>query len=304
MNKENSGIKRVSFLQNEEVENSECKTPFIKKDDCSICNELFDIKKYIEYFMGIEYPEGGWYDSGIRTLAYAVTSQPEYSNIIPSSGGYQRERVYERLERLAPTLYIVNFGPGALYVISSHNGNDFSANESVIYEGGIKAFNNVYEVRLRSPVANTQYVATEYEQSIKDTGSSLERVLVRENLTINNGVNIPANGSAVEFDLTDFTNTAKIQQVTVTQLTAGASVYTIEIWEMDGAGYNPLTRADLYLRVYSRDFIVDEDSDIIDPFLIYTDRDETSELHMRLVNNVGGTASDFAVSVKAFGTPT
>jgi len=283
---------------------SECETDFIKKDDCSVCDELFDIKKYIEYFMNMEYPEGGRYDSGIQTLAYAITSQPDYDNIDVTNGGYQRERIYERLDRLAPTLYVVNLGPGALYAVTSHNGTDFSVNESVIYEGGIKAFYNVYEVRLRSPIANTKYVATEYDQSIKDSGSSLERVMVRENLTINDGVAIPANGSAVEFDITDFTNTAKILQVTVTQLTAGASVYTAEIWERDGDGYNPAVRADLYLRVYSRDFTVSEDSDIIDPFMIYTDRDETSELHMRLVNNIGGTASDFAVSVKAFGTPT
>lgn len=300
----NSEIKRTCFLQSEEVENSECKTDFIKKDDCSICNELLEIKNSLKSYVNKEHPEDGIYDSGLQTLIYAITSQPEIDNTIPSNGGYKRDRVFENLGRMSPLIYVANYGPGAIYTISSHDGNSYTSNESVIYEGGIKVFYNVYELRTRSPIANTKYSVSESKQSIKDTGSSIDRVMVRENLTINNGANIAANGSAVEFDLTNFTNTAKILQVTVTQLTAGASVYTVEIWEKDGAGYNPATRADLYLRVYSRDFTVDEDSDIIDPYMIYTDRDETSELHMRLVNNVGGTASDFAVSVKALGTPT
>lgn len=304
MSKEESNIKKTQFLKSKEVDKSECKTDFIKKEDCSICNELSEIKSSLKSYVNKEHPEGGTYDSGLRTLSYAVTSKPEIDNTIPSNGGYKRDRVYENLGRVSPLIYVANYGPGAIYTISSHDGNSFTSNESVMYEGGIKVFYNVYELRTRSPIANTKYSVSESKQSIKDTGSTIDRVMIRENLTINDGVAIAANGSAVEFDITDFTNTAKILQVTVTQLTAGASVYTVEIWERDGAGYNPATRADLYLRIYSRDFTVDEDSDIIDPYMIYVDRDETSELHMRLVNNVGGTASDFAVSVKALGTPT
>lgn len=129
------------------------------------------------------------------------------------------------------------------------------------------------------------------------TSAETSRISIVDKLAINGG-NLAANGSAKEFDITGFTNSAMIRQVTVTQLTAGTANYTFEIWEKDSNGYNPASRTNLYLRVYSRTFTVDEDSDIIVPELLYVDRDETSELHCRLVNNAGGTASDFDVSIK------
>lgn len=130
------------------------------------------------------------------------------------------------------------------------------------------------------------------------SGIPVSEVDVIDALAINSGGDIAANGSAVEFDITGFVNSAKIQQVTITQKTAGTANYTFEIWEKDSDGYDPATRADLIYRVYSRDFSEDEDSDLIVPYLLYVDRDSSSELHCRLVNNVGGTASDFDVSIK------
>ena len=153
------------------------------------------------------------------------------------------------------------------------------------------------------------YVVSTAIQIKTDLGSidvsvttELSRVITKDALAVNSG-NLAANGSAKEFDITGFVNTAKIQQVTITQLTAGAANYTFEIWEKDSSGYDPATRANLYLRIYSRDFTVSEDSDIIEPYILYTDRDSTEELHCRIVNNAGGTASDFDVSIKALGTP-
>ena len=107
----------------------------------------------------------------------------------------------------------------------------------------------------------------------------------------------------VSFNIIEFSNTAKILQITITQLTAGAANYTFEIWEKNSNGYNTTDRATLYLRTYSRDFTVSEDSDIIEPSLLYIDRDNTKELHCRLVNNAGGTSSDFSINVKAEGNP-
>ena len=117
-----------------------------------------------------------------------------------------------------------------------------------------------------------------------------------------NGGNLAADGSDVEFDITEFTDIANILEVLVVQLTAGNPNYTVEIWERNASGYNPATRADMYLNRYSRDFDQADEShanNIIDQGLIYIDRDSTSELHMRIINNVGGTASDFDVSVRA-----
>lgn len=129
------------------------------------------------------------------------------------------------------------------------------------------------------------------------TGLPVSEINVIDELAINGG-NLAANGSAKEFDITGFVNSGRIQQVTVTQLTAGTANFTFEIWEKDSDGYDPTTRADLYLRTYSRNFSESEVSDLVVPYLLYVDRDGSSELHCRLVNNVGGTASDFDVSVK------
>ena len=106
-----------------------------------------------------------------------------------------------------------------------------------------------------------------------------------------------ALGNALSFDITGFVDAAYIRQILVTQLTAGAANYTIEIWETDT--YNPATRSDLIRRIFSRDVLTDEWSELIEDVLLYVDRDMTNELHMRIVNNVGGTASDFDVAVKS-----
>ena len=129
------------------------------------------------------------------------------------------------------------------------------------------------------------------------TGESVYDTSVIDKLAINGG-DLAANGSAKEFDITGFVNSARIIQVTVTQLTTGTANYTFEIWEKDASGYDPTTRADLIYRVYTRTFTKDEVSDLIVPYLLYVDRDGSSELHCRLVNNTGGTASDFDVSIK------
>lgn len=126
-------------------------------------------------------------------------------------------------------------------------------------------------------------------------------IITAESLAVNGG-NLAADGSDVEFDIINFTNKANILEVLIVQLTAGNPNYTVEIWEKDSTGYNPAVRADMYLNRYSRDFDQPDEShanNIIDQGLTYIDRDSTSELHMRIINNVGGTASDFDVSVRA-----
>lgn len=126
-------------------------------------------------------------------------------------------------------------------------------------------------------------------------------IITAEKFAVNGG-NLAADGSDVEFDITGFTNKANILEVLIVQLTAGTPNYTVEIWEKDSSGYNPAIRADMYLNRYSRDFDQTDEShvnNIIDQGLTYVDRDSTSELHMRIINNIGGTASDFDVSVRA-----
>jgi len=311
-----SPIYKKEKLSLEDIPTNECKSDYISSEEVSTPTEILeDISNLLIKLIEEQTITNSKltelnnalspsaiiqrFDSGIQTLSTAVASTPSYDDV--STTGYTQLKVNTVLERNAPKLFVLNIGPGALYIRSSRNGNSFTEQESIIYESGVKVFYDIYELRLRTPIANTKYIATEFDTDLGQTYSSLGSMIEKDALAVNGG-NLPANGSAVEFDITEFSNIAKINQITITQLTAGVANYTFEIWEKDGDGYNPAVRADLYLRVYERDFIVSEDSDLIlEPGILYIDRDNTKELHCRVVNNVGGTASDFDVSIKAFG---
>ena len=169
--------------------------------------------------------------------------------------------------------------------------NDIVQYEKVIITGGDDMQPDIVAI----PLVMKTIINNEIEQS--------NILLNKDALDINAGNNIAADGSYKQFDIIDFADNAKILQVTITQLTSGAANYTFEIWEKDSSNYSVTDRGHLYLRTYSRDFTVSEDSDIIEPSLLYVDRDNTKELHCRLVNNAGGTASDFSVNIKAEGNP-
>lgn len=246
------------------------------------------------------------YDTGIQTIETAVTT------VIPAEDSrYTQHSVYEEMTRTAPVLYLINLGPGNMYIRTSGNGEDFSSIEYAVFEGGVTSFYDVYEARVRSPVAGTKYILTEHYSSLGNTYSTLNRPVEPDALTVvatYGGGTYPGDilqaggaNSTISFDITGFANIAKLTQATITQLAVGASNYTLEIWER--RTYNPAARADLYLRTWSRDYNVSEDSDIIDPITLYFDRDSNAELHVRIVNNAGGTASEFAVSFKAFVNP-
>jgi len=127
---------------------------------------------------------------------------------------------------------------------------------------------------------------------------SNQQLIQEDTFTINSG-NITADGSYKEFDITGFANYAQIKQIAITQLTGTTANYTIEIWEKDASGYDPADTSKRYLRIWSRDIDENEYNENIDGGIDYVDRDSTSELHMRLVNQTGGTASDFDVIIKA-----
>lgn len=80
----------------------------------------------------------------------------------PDSVLYQIESIHNRYGRLSKRLTIYNIGPGVLYVRVSHDGTTVS-NEFILYEGEIKTYDNIYDVRLRSPSANLRYRVTEYD---------------------------------------------------------------------------------------------------------------------------------------------
>lgn len=236
---------------------------------------------------------------------------PDINNIDPNTG-YTQVGINNIIHRNTPVLYVTNYGPGILYVrVARGDGSSFSQVEIPIFESGYKVFYDVFEIRVRSPVVDTRYAASEFPNEIGDSYSTLNRPITIDALAVVGtygggaypGDILAAGGanSTISFDITGFANIAKLTQAVVTQRVAGAADFTLEIWEQ--AVYNPATRADLYLRTWTRDYIVDEDSDVLDPITLYFDRDVASELHVRLVNHVGGQPSEFDLSFKAFVNP-
>lgn len=108
-----------------------------------------------------------------------------------------------------------------------------------------------------------------------------------------------ATGTEIEFDIALGSDEAIIQQVNITQLTGTTADYTIEIWGKDASGYDPAVTTERYLRIWARDIDETSYNENIDGGLIYNDRDASDELHMRLINNSGGTTSAFNISVVA-----
>lgn len=123
-----------------------------------------------------------------------------------------------------------------------------------------------------------------------------------EDLTINDG-NLPADESTKEFDIKIGCDWAKLRSLKVVQLNEGPLSVTIEVWEKDGDGYDPSDRTKWYLRLLRRTIAqtIEQGAsyhEIINPELLYFDRDKTGEIHCRLINHSEGTASDFAIVFK------
>lgn len=93
-----------------------------------------------------------------NTIATAGTTNPNDFD----SPVYNRERVYESLQRKSPFLQVINHGTDNLFVIVSHAGTTSFTAEVRIRPGETKEYLNVYELRLRSPTQGNSYTITEY----------------------------------------------------------------------------------------------------------------------------------------------
>lgn len=97
-----------------------------------------------------------------NTITTAGASNPNDfdSNI------YNRERIYQILERNAKKLTVANdvaLGGATLFAIISHEGTMGFSGETPIYPQERKVYFNVYELRLRSPTQGLPYRVTEYD---------------------------------------------------------------------------------------------------------------------------------------------
>lgn len=96
------------------------------------------------------------------------------------TGGSETNYQYENIRRIINTraqiIWILNEGPGLLYVIVSHNSEINFTCEHLIREGQLKSFNEVDTIGLRSPTANLSYRVSELDlTSVTGQGFSVEK---------------------------------------------------------------------------------------------------------------------------------
>ena len=138
------------------------------------------------------------FDTGSLTISIVTTSTPASPDTISDAAtavtGYDRLQVNHLLSRNSPRLTLVNDGPGTLYVITSDEGERWSQTEVVVQFGEYRVFNNVFELRLRSPQL-TSFRATEGEiyTSYSVVSANLNRSDFNTGQTL-----VPVPGTAVQ----------------------------------------------------------------------------------------------------------
>lgn len=122
------------------------------------------------------------------TVTIATPVKPGNPEIIATAGaaGYDRVFIFFNGQRVSDKVWLINDGPGSLFVIASYNLTKWSG-EDEIKPGEFRAFTSVYELRLRSPTAGTTYRVTEYEPDPADA-------VVRRVSPTGAAINIAANG--------------------------------------------------------------------------------------------------------------
>lgn len=134
-----------------------------------LINALLSIKKTQEQIADMQYfsiprrlPDV--FDTGTITTTIVTPTTPESPDTIATTTtpGYDRIQINHLLSRNSPRLTLINDGPGTLYVLSSDDGERWSQTEIIVQFGEYRVFNNVFELRLRSPQL-TSYRATEGE---------------------------------------------------------------------------------------------------------------------------------------------
>lgn len=145
MSKENSMDNFFRNTNQEKIESLSDKSTDAKSET-SIPKGLVQSKVY-----------GDYYDVS-NTITVASSADPNDFD----SAVYNRERIFEVLERNAERLLVKNDGSDILYVVSTHIGGLSFSREVPIYPGEAKIYYNIYELRLRSSTEGLTYRVTEY----------------------------------------------------------------------------------------------------------------------------------------------
>lgn len=101
------------------------------------------------------------FDTGLVTLPNSVTTVPDINNTTPATG-YTIVEFEENMHRLSGILYFINMGPGPIYIRTTHDKKEFDTNEVIAFPGQRKVFDKISQLRVRTTIVDTQYIATEH----------------------------------------------------------------------------------------------------------------------------------------------
>lgn len=99
-------------------------------------------------------------------VTIATPTRPHDANVIANAAagqvGYDIINVFNEKKKLSNRIWLINDGPGTLFVISSSNGERFTG-EGDLLPHEFRGFTQVFELRIRSPDGLTRWRATEFE---------------------------------------------------------------------------------------------------------------------------------------------
>lgn len=191
----------LTRLSGPKTKNLGCKPLDKESLSTKLLKPLLSIKNTLEQIADMQYfsiprrlPDV--FDTGSLTVTIITPATPISPDTIATTTttGYDRLQLNHILSRNSPRLTLVNDGPGTLYVISSDDGEVWSQTEVVVQYGEYRIFNNVFELRIRSPQL-TSFRATEGElatsYSVVTTGLNLNDFNTGQTL-------VPIPGTAVQ----------------------------------------------------------------------------------------------------------
>lgn len=166
---------KTTYLQKSKKEEKE--EPITRSDIQDIKHLLKDILYWLKEIEGLK--EHPYDDKGMEAIErgrahiYKYRNYYDITNTIKIAGHenpndfdspvYNKERIFEDLERYADIVNVINSGTETLFVIISHGGRTNFSQEAPIFPGEVKTYYNVYELRLRSPEKGLKYRVSEYE---------------------------------------------------------------------------------------------------------------------------------------------
>lgn len=176
-----------------------------------------------------------WYDVSSSITTATTTAPADYG-----SASYTSLKIWDELRENSPRIAIYNDGPGTLYTIISHEINQYT-NEFPIYEGEAKVYNDIREIKMRSPVAGCKYRVTEYElwkQKNVDYKAGFQ-YMVNGTILIGAGNVNPAvaylTATTVNF------NAALTENATTGYIKNRDPLNTLYLWRsQDGTNFSPL----------------------------------------------------------------